>query len=86
MKQTTKNVLEFLKLYKAKHDGCSPTYQQIAEGCNLASSSVASYHLKRLDAAGLIRLPEGRNDIEIVGGRWMMADAPNDTPREKGTR
>ena len=78
MKRTTKLVLIFLKMYKAKHDGCSPTYAQIADGCRLASSSVASYHLKKLDAAGLIRLPEGRNDIEVVGGKWTMEQAPTD--------
>ena len=78
MKRTTKLVLIFLKMYKAKHDGCSPTYAQIADGCRLASSSVASYHLQKLDAAGLIRLPEGRNDIEVVGGKWTMEQAPAD--------
>ena len=75
MKQTTKNVLEFLKQYKSNHDGCSPTYQQIAEGCRLASPSVASYHLGKLDAAGLIRMTTGRRDIEVVGGQWTMTDA-----------
>lgn len=72
MKQTTELVLKYLKYYKSVHDGCSPTYAQIAEGCDLASSSVASYHLKKLCAAELIRLPYGRNDIEVVGGQWTM--------------
>ena len=78
MKRTTKLVLIFLKMYKAKHDGCSPTYAQIAEGCRLASSSVASYHLGKLAGLGLIRMPEGKRDIKIVGGRWTMEQAPAD--------
>ena len=75
MKQTTQNVLEFLKQYKSNHDGCSPTCQQIAEGCRLASSSVASYHLGKLAGLGLIRMPESKRDIEIVGGKWTMEQA-----------
>ena len=78
MKQTTKNVLEFLKQYKSDHDGCSPTYAQVAEGCRLASSSVASYHLDKLAGLGLIRMPEGKRDIEVVGGQWTMEQAPAD--------
>jgi len=78
MKLTTQMVLEFLKQYKSNHDGCSPTYQQIAEGCRLASPSVASYHLGKLAGLGLIRMPEGKRDIEIVGGKWTMEQAPAD--------
>jgi len=72
MHKTTELTLKMLKAYKSRHDGCSPTYAQIAQECGLASASVALYHVKKLAVAGLIRLPEGRNDIEVVGGQWTM--------------
>lgn len=78
MYKTTELVLKFLKFYKSTHDGCSPTYKQIADGCDLISSSTALYHVKKLAEVGLIRLPEDANDIEVVGGQWTMADQPID--------
>jgi len=77
MHKTTELVFRFLKMYKATHDGCSPTYRQISRECCLRSPSNVLYQLKKLVVAGLIRMPEGTRDIEIVGGQWTMeASAP----------
>ncbi len=86
MHKTTGLVLKFLKAYKSGHDGCSPTYRQIANECDLTSPSHARYQLQRLEELGLIRLPEDANDIEVVGGQWTMEDtgAPPPNPKVKG--
>lgn len=74
MHQTTELILKFIKAYKSQYDGCSPSYSQIREGCELASSSVVAYHMNKLAVLELIKLPEGRNDIEVVGGQWTMKE------------
>ena len=74
MHHTTQFILKFLKFYKSTHDGCSPTYRQISQGCDLASTSVVAYHLDKLKDAGLIERPADSNDIMVVGGQWSMMD------------
>jgi len=73
---TRERILEFIKQYKAAHDGCSPSYQAVVAGVDgVNSTAVVSYHLKRLAEQGFIRLPEtrgGKRGIEVVGGRWEM--------------
>jgi len=65
-------VLEFIKTYKADHDGVAPTIREIQEGCDISSTSVTSYHLDKLEVAGRIRRPFiASRSIEVVGGRWV---------------
>lgn len=62
--------------YKRTNDGNSPSLDEIMDAFNVSSKSVASYLLKRLENAGLIRLPLGKKQsrsIVVEGGQWTMA-------------
>lgn len=50
---TTQRVLTFLHKYDAEHP-YAPILSEIAVGCQLASRSVAAYHLSILERRGLI--------------------------------
>lgn len=71
-------VYQFIVNYKRRHDGNSPTFREIMEGCTITSTSMVLYYLTGLEKRGLIRRPEpvfgNRNatKIEIVGGRWLL--------------
>ncbi len=49
-----RRVLEFIRAYIAEH-GYPPTIREICEACNISSTSVANYNLRRLAEAGYIR-------------------------------
>jgi repressor LexA len=84
MREDTRDLmLKFIMRYKMRHDGNSPTYQEIMGEIGLSSTSTVSYHLDRLENEGLIRRPASTGNsrvIEIVGGKWT---APKDYHREK---
>ena len=73
---TAQRVYAFIVAYKRRHDGNSPTYREIMDGCCLGSTSVVSYFLEQLKEKGLIRRPEPRignryaGKIEVLGGQW----------------
>ena len=73
-------IFRFLKLYKSEHDGNSPTFREIMEGCGISSTSLVTFYLNKLVAQGLIRRPEpvvGNRfacRIEIVGGYWNYTE------------
>lgn len=55
------------------HGGVPPTIREIGDAVGIASTSVVNYHLKILDGAGLIRLPDESyvsRGIEVVGATW----------------
>ncbi|MER3398186.1 MAG: repressor LexA [Chloroflexota bacterium] len=49
-----RRVLDFIRRYIAEH-GYPPTIREICEACNISSTSVANYNLRRLAEAGYIR-------------------------------
>lgn len=73
-----KLVYDFIIRYKSSHDGNSPTIREIGEACDISSTSVVTYWLKRLESRGLIRRPEPQfgnrfaASIEVIGGKWEM--------------
>jgi hypothetical protein len=71
--ESARAIYAFIIAYKTAHDGIPPSLREIVEECGIASTSVASYNLNKLQAAGLIRInPETRaRNIEVVGGRWL---------------
>jgi len=73
-KTKTKNIiLSYLVEYKRAHDGNSPSIRQITEGCNLSSTSVVAFHLRKLERDGKIRLTDHAfRNIEITGGQWIF--------------
>ena len=67
-------VFAFIAGYKAEHDGISPSYREIAEGCELAGISSVVCVLNRLADAGRIDRVDGSNrSIVVVGGRWSLS-------------
>lgn len=66
-------VFEFIREYKRLNDGLSPTHREIMEGLDISSTSVVSYYLDNLVKRGKIVLPDDRQGIKIVGGRWTYA-------------
>lgn len=54
MNPTTLSVWRFIVAYVQQH-GYPPTVREIAAGCYLASSSGAFYHLRKLEAEGILK-------------------------------
>ena len=68
-------VYAFIVGYKAEHDGISPSYREIAEGCNLSGVSSVLCALNRLADAGRIERVDGSNrSIAVVGGHWSLPE------------
>ena len=65
----TEKVFIFIVRHKFFSDGNSPTYREIAAGCNVSLNNVYSVHLDRLREQGRIDgdIRKARC-IEIVGG------------------
>lgn len=71
--ETAQTIYNYLVIYKAEHDGISPTVQEIMTGARLASISNIGNHLAMLERAHLIkRLPGTSRGIMVTGGRWQM--------------
>jgi SOS-response transcriptional repressor LexA len=77
--QRTK-VFEFILKFKAEHDGNSPSHREIADACDLSSTSVVAHCLDALENEKLIareyvktnvfgKFTKSRN-IRVVGGKW----------------
>ncbi len=56
--EKTLEVFRFVASYIDLH-GYAPSYRQIGKGCGLSSTSQATYHLKRLEAAGYLAREKG---------------------------
>lgn len=67
-------ILAFIVAYKREHDGNSPTVREITEKCDISSTSVTAFNLRRLVALGCIRMGGSgvkARGIEVVGGKWI---------------
>lgn len=63
-------IFNYIVYYKERHDGGSPTYQDICNNVSLRSKSNVLYHLRRLEKDDRLILC-GRH-IQVVGGRWAF--------------
>lgn len=71
----TKEVFDFIILYKEEYDGISPTLREIAWNTSLTSTSFVKYHLDKLKELGLITVtPKQARGIEVVGGKWTYQE------------
>ena len=62
-------IVEFLETFIAEHD-YPPSIRDIQTGCNISSTSVVDYNLKRLEEKGLIRRDrEVSRAIELLNGQ-----------------
>ena len=50
------DVLVYITMFKIVHNGCAPTYREIAEACNIRTMSVVTDTLKILQDEGKIEL------------------------------
>lgn len=74
--RSAKAVLNYILQFKAKNNGMSPSIREIAEGCGFGSTSVAHYHLGRLESAGLIERESGKaRSIHVAGESWACSFA-----------
>lgn len=67
-----KRILNFIIGYKERHNGVSPTLQEITDGANLSSKSLVNYYLQQLAGGGTITFTPGNaRTIEVTGSRWL---------------
>lgn len=78
---TARRIFEFVCKYKRQYDGISPSYAEIIAACNLTSTSVVTWHIDKLVAAGLIKelvieTPTGKGKsrgLMVVSGVWSYS-------------
>ena len=63
-------IFDFIVQHKEAYDGNSPFIREIMRECDLSTTSLVTYYLKRLQRAGLLELKERR--ILVVGGKWTL--------------
>lgn len=79
-RETTEKVYRYIIDYKQAHDGLSPTVREIADACDISSTSVVNYNLDKLEAAGKIRRAYGLSGIQVAGGRWLPPGSDAHSP------
>ena len=66
------HVYDCIVEYKCSHDGNSPTIREIADICNITSTSVITYMLQALQFEGKIEVaPSKTRSIKVIGGQWI---------------
>lgn len=76
--KTSNDVLCFIRDYRIKNHGLSPTLRAICAGLGLSSTSVASYYIRALMSAGLIgraRIGKKHHSLFLLDG----SDLPTHT-------
>lgn len=62
-------VFEFVVAWKRAHDGCSPSYSDIMEGCGISSSSEVARMVKCLVEKGFLETEYAQpRTLRVVGG------------------
>ena len=67
---TEMSIYHFIVNFKREHDGNSPGFREIAEGCGFGSTNTVAYHIESLMAAGLIYRKDRR--LCVHGGSWEL--------------
>jgi len=75
-------VLAFIVGFKQKYDGVAPTIREIQTACEISSTSVTTWLLEKLEAAGKVKVLRelGARSIAVVGGEWSL---PGQGKRER---
>lgn len=68
---TDREVFEFIKGYKLRHNGNSPSHRDIVEGTNISSTGHLSFVLEKLQDFGYITLGEGHRSIILKEVSWQ---------------
>ena len=90
MKPRTKEVWEFIKNYTEK-ESYPPTVREIRDAIGVKSPSVVIYHLKKLDAAGLIKRQGAGRRMVVCGAVTKinpiaLTPDPSPTKRARGDK
>jgi SOS-response transcriptional repressor LexA len=67
------DVYRFIVRYKIAHQGNSPSFEEIMEGCNISSKSMVSHILASLQDAGLL-VQDGVKNISIPNSKWTVEE------------
>lgn len=71
-----RRILEFIRDFISDR-GYPPTVRDVVKGCGISSTSVAAYHLERLQREGCIRRhPEISRGIEVLAGARRTIQVP----------
>ena len=68
-------IFQFIMDFKSQHDGNSPTFREIMDGCDFSSTSVVSFHIEKLIALGRLSMREHDNGSRMIcvnGGQWIF--------------
>lgn len=66
-------IYDFIVSYKMEHDGNSPSYREIANGCGLASTNSVHAYVHALIDSGDLEQKNGK--LCTTDGQWFL---PND--------
>ena len=66
-------IMGFVVEYKQRHNGNSPSYDQIGDVCGISSKSEVKRILESMESAGLLKL-NGRRGIEVPNSEWQMKE------------
>lgn len=83
MDTNKERVYAFLIKYKVKHDGISPSLEEIMNATAIKSASHVNKILKSLEDDGLLRRRGGHRNIDLLGAWLPPLDAAkyiNSTP------
>ena len=69
------HVFAFIVGFKSQNDRVSPTIREIQTACGISSTSVTTWLLEKLEAAGKVKVLRemGARSIMVVGGHWDIA-------------
>lgn len=66
----TGRVMAAIVAHCLAHGGTAPTQRELMELVGLSSTSVVTYHVKRLAAAGLLTLSNRARSLHVTGAVW----------------
>lgn len=69
-------VYRYIVEFKMLFDGNSPSIREIAEACDISSTSLVHYYLEKLVDRKLIMMSEGlaHTKILVLGGNWRLTN------------
>lgn len=76
----SRKVLAFVIRYKQQCDGVGPSIREMMAALDISTTSLAKWHLERLELAGKITLlrHEGgkmkEGGIAVIGGQWVAPE------------
>ena len=78
LEKRKKQIYEYIVWYKTRHGGCSPSGQEIRNGCSLIGSwPQARMHINQLVKEGKLKKTNNNiRTVDVVGGVWLAPLSP----------